>query len=325
MPTLRKACVNCTSSKRKCVVQKPKCSRCSQKNLDCVYDLEPLNAPATEFDKVRAFGFKLSNYHALGRCIIKRLKSGTAGIDPAICYPGSQNVTEITRLGFDTVPELVSARRPASFVHPGLQVPDINNHVTALMERGARGVNSESFKCLMQVDIKLVSPQEALTAVQALLVHLAASSFSSAPAEQEEAELCLNILSEWTQHLFACFDAGMPKCQSPWQDWLLGESVRRTVFMAYTLNLSVTGYKYGYCPNWLFMESLPFDHRPGLWMAESPQAWIASAHARCGEEVGEQLKSYHEFAEACHGQTPDFGGDPFLTLLAFAHNGLGGN
>ena len=101
--------------------------------------------------------------------------------------------------------------------------------------------------------------------------------------------------------------------------------IRRTIFMAYVLNLSVFGYKYGYCPNWLFMESLPFDARPGLWMSESPQAWIAVANARSGEEVGERLQSYHEFAEAFHSRTPDFCGDVFLKLVAFAHNGLGGN
>lgn len=101
--------------------------------------------------------------------------------------------------------------------------------------------------------------------------------------------------------------------------------VRRTLFMAYVLNLSVFSYKYGYCPNWLFMESLPFDARPGLWMATSPQAWIAAAHARHGEEVGEQLNSYHEFSEAFHAQTPDFGGDVFLTLVVSVHNGLSGN
>src|SRR4051794_37531324 len=101
--------------------------------------------------------------------------------------------------------------------------------------------------------------------------------------------------------------------------------VRRTIFMAYTLNICVVSYKYGYCVGWLFIESLPFDSRPGLWMAESPQAWIAIAHARSGEEVGEQLVSYHEFGETFYGQTQDFCGDPFLTLAAFAHNGLGGN
>lgn len=96
--------------------------------------------------------------------------------------------------------------------------------------------------------------------------------------------------------------------------------------MAYVLNMLIFGYKDGYCYNWLFTESLPFDARPGLWMAKSAQAWIAVAHARFGEEVGERLNSYHEFAEACRGQTLDFCGDTLLTLVAFAHNGdHGGN
>lgn len=97
--------------------------------------------------------------------------------------------------------------------------------------------------------------------------------------------------------------------------------------MAYALKMSVNGYKHGYCSHWLFVESLPFDSRPGLWMAESPQAWIASARARSGEEVGDQLNSFHEFAEslAHHGQALDLHGDIFLTLLKYAHNGLGGN
>jgi len=224
MSTLRKACANCTTSKRKCVVQKPKCARCSQKNLKCVYDLEPLNAPPTESEKLHNFGFNLSNCDSLGLCILKTLKLRAPDIDPAICAPGHDNALEITSLGFDTVPELIRARKPASFVHPKLQLPGIYNHFTALVEEKAKGVGCESFKRLIQIDIKTVSPKEVLTAFQALLVHLAASIFSSFPAEQKEADKSLTILSEWTQTLLACIDAGMPKSQSPWQDWLLGES-----------------------------------------------------------------------------------------------------
>ena len=95
--------------------------------------------------------------------------------------------------------------------------------------------------------------------------------------------------------------------------------------MAYVFNMLVISYKYGYCSNWLFVESLPFDARPGLWMAESPQAWIAVANTRLGEDVGERLNSYHEFAEACHDEMPDFCGDVLLTLVAFTHNDHGGN
>jgi hypothetical protein len=155
---------------------------------------------------------------------MKTLKLLAPNIDPAICAPGHGSALEITRLGFNTVPELIRARKPASFVHPKLQLPGIYNHFTALVEKEAKGVSCESFKRLIQIDIKTVSPKEALTALQALLVHLAASIFSSFPTEQEEADKSLSILSKWTQTLLACVDAGMPKSQSAWQDWLLGES-----------------------------------------------------------------------------------------------------
>ncbi|KAH8647180.1 hypothetical protein BX600DRAFT_518464 [Xylariales sp. PMI_506] len=326
MGTLRKACKNCTASKRKCLVQKPKCTRCSQKNLECVYDLEPLEKPPTEEEKLLAFGFNLSNHHSLGVCIIRTVKLLGPGIAPDICDPGRDNALEITRLGFGPVPDLVRNGKPALFVHPKLQLSGIHNYFTALVEKEAKGVTCESFKCLTRINIKTVPSKEALTALQALLVHLAASIFSPDPAEQREAHESLSTLAEWTQHLLACADAGMPKSQSMWQNWLLGESVRRTVFMAYALNLSAVSYKHGYCSDWLFMESLPFDARPGLWMAESSKAWIAAAHVRLAGDVGERLSSYHEFAEAFRGgSTPDFCGDVFLTLLAYVHNGLGGN
>ncbi|KAF2673845.1 hypothetical protein BT63DRAFT_167793 [Microthyrium microscopicum] len=326
MPTLRKACTNCTTSKRKCVVRNPKCVRCSEKNLECVYDLDPLLTPPTKNERLLAFGFHPSSHKTLGRCILRNIQLRAPGCDPTISVPGGKHILDMVRLGFGTVPELLKRVKPASFVHPKLQISNKINPIATLVEQGAWGVCSQSFMRLKQTDIKMVSATEALTALQALLVHLAESLFSTCPGEQEQADQSLTLLSDWTQNLLALVDIGMPQCQSSWQNWLLAESIRRTIFMAYVLNLSVIGYKHGYCPYWLFTESLPFDARPGLWMAESPQAWIGAANVTNGDEVGEQLSSYHEFAESFRGQTiPDFGGDAFLTLVTYAHNGPGGN
>ena len=224
MSTLRKACKRCTTSKRRCVVQKPKCARCLQKNLECVYDLEPLNAPPTESEKILAFGFNLSNHDALGLCIIRTLKIRPFDTDPAICAPGHENAVEITRLGFNTVPDLIRARKPASFVHPMLQLPEACDHLAAIVEGEAKGVCCESFQRLVRIDIKVMPLKEVLSALQALLVYLASSVFSPLQAEQEEAERALSTVSVWTQALLARVDAGIPKCPSPWQNWLLGES-----------------------------------------------------------------------------------------------------
>ncbi len=151
--------------------------------------------------------------------------------------------------------------------------------------------------------------KEALTALQALLVYLATSLFSSDQSERKNAERFLDVLSEWTQTLLSSAQTRMPRNQSPWQDWLFGESVRRTIIMSYALSLTLSSFSYGYCSNWLFVESLPFDRRAGLWMAESPQAWIATAQSRNGEEVGERLSPFHEFAEHLDGSDFTFCGD----------------
>jgi hypothetical protein len=166
----------------------------------------------------------MSNCDALGVCILRTLKLRALDTDPAICTPGFDHALDIIRLGFGTVPEFIRAGNPASFVHPKLQLPGIYNHFTALVENEAQGVSCESFKRLIQIDIKTVSLKEGLTALQALLVHLAVSVFSPFATEQKEADKSLIILSEWTENLLACVDAGISRSQSPWQDWLLGES-----------------------------------------------------------------------------------------------------
>ena len=157
------------------MVQKPKCTRCSQKNLECLYDLESLNGPPTESEKLLAFGFNESYCNSLGLCIMKTLTLRAPGTGPAICALGCENAPEITRLGFDTVPQLIRAKKPTTFVHPMLQLLGIYNHFTVLVEKEEKGVGCEGFKRLTQTNIKTASSKEVLTALQALLIHLAAS------------------------------------------------------------------------------------------------------------------------------------------------------
>jgi hypothetical protein len=286
-----------------------------------MYDLEALNPPIGQPEKLPKFSFNPSNCVSLGYCIMRTLKFRASNIDLAICRPGYEDALEVIRLGYQSVPDLVRAGKPAVFVHPKLQLHSNYNHFAAFEEIGKGGVSCESFKRLVQIDVRTVPIKEALVALQTLLVYLATFLFSSSEPEQTTAEKYLNILSEWTQTLSASAQTRIPRNQSPWQEWLFGESVRRTIIMSYVFSLALSGFKYGYCSNWLIVESLSFDKRAGLWMAELPQAWIAAARARTGEEVGERLNSFHEFAENLDGSDSDVCGDVFLALLAFGHNG----
>lgn len=286
-----------------------------------MYDLEPLNAPTGQPVKLPKLSFTPSNGDSPGYCIMKSLKSRVFDNDPAIVRPGHEDSLEVIRLGYLSVPDLVRAGKPALFIHPKLQIHSNYNHFAAFGEMGQSSVSYESFKCLLQTDVKTVPIKEALTALQALLVYLATFLFFSGQTEQTEAEASLNVLSEWTQTLLASARTRRPRNQSPWQEWLFGESIRRTIIASYGISMALSSFKYGYCSNWLFVESLPFDSRAGLWMAESPQAWIAAARAKTGEEVGERLNSFHGFAERLDGSDLNFCGDRFLALIAVCHNG----
>ena len=341
--TLRKSCQNCTKSKRKCTIQLPKCNRCFQKGLDCQYDLEPLNVPTihdqqSEKSKPPTFSFNPLNCDSPGYCILKTLKMRIrtgSDIDPAICKPGHMDSLELLRFGFLSVPDQLALGKPSIFVHPKLQVHghghgdyDYFAGLRSNAANGSAGGVYEKFENLIQLDVKTMSIKEILSAIQALLVYMAMiilySSHSQEQEETPEKEKFLNILNEWTQTLLMSMQPReSSSSSSPWQEWLFGESVRRTIFMSYALKLGLSSFKYGYCSNWLFIESLPFDGRAGLWMAESPQAWIAAARVKTGEEVGEQLCSVHEFAMShMHDSGKfDFIGDSFLSLVLRSHNG----
>ncbi|KAL4810701.1 hypothetical protein BDV18DRAFT_645 [Aspergillus unguis] len=315
MASLRKACSNCTASKRKCVVQLPKCIRCAQRGLDCTYDLEPLSAPIAQPKRSNYLVWNPTSCETPGYCVMKTVTTRSSSIDPAICRPGCSDTMEFFVMGYQSVPDLVRAGKPATFVHPRLQTHGTRNHFDSLED--GRGVGCASFKRLIELDFEALPIREALSALQVLVIHLE-SSFSQ---EKISVQNYLNLLIEWTEILLASAQTRMPPAQSPWQAWLFGESVRRTIIMSYALAMGISSYKNGYCAYWLFLESLPFDRRPGLWMGESPQAWIAAAGAKLGEEVGEQLISFHEFAESLDRQG-SFRVDTFMALVALVHNGV---
>ena len=239
------------------------------------------------------------------------------------CRHGHKPAEELIRFAYQSIPKLVKAGKPAVFVHPKLHLHTSYDYEFALAESWKAGVSNEDLDHLFRTNITAVSVDEALIALQVLLIYLSKLLFSSAQADADQivVKKLLSLLSTWTQVLLASAQTRTPKSKSLWQEWLFGESVRRTIIMSYALFLSQSKSESGYCFDWLFVESLPFDRRPGLWMAESPQAWIAAARTRTGEEVGEVLSSLHEFAENHDGSDGHFCGDMFFNLVTHGHNG----
>ena len=222
---------------------------------------------------------------------------------------------------FLRVPEAIMSEHPAVFIHPKLQLPPSHSQVPPIRDPLNGIVPQEQLQRLASIDFSHISLEEQLTALQTLLVLTAPLLISEEPVKQERAEPWLKIADAWAQDLLHVAVSEVLGNKTPWQQWLLAESVRRTIAMTYVLQCCFNAWKHGYCSNWLFLESLPFDRRPGLWMAKSPQAWIAAAGCSTGKQVGTQLISVHEFGTSMKEVDSTLCGDQFLSMVVIAHNG----
>ena len=322
MATLRKSCRNCASSKRQCSVQLPSCKRCVQKGLTCTYDLQPLGGALAQDQCSASQLLREPDFDIFGYCILDKAQAINADyIDPAICPPGRKEGRDFIHVCFANIPDQLSVALPAIFIHPKLQLRPESSHLSLIERPLDASTSYKGLRGLNDMDFTSVSLEEKLTSLQTLLVLTAPLLLSQDSVEQNGAEPWLAITESWAQHLLKSANPEALGERTPWQLWLLAESIRRTIVMAYCLICSFNAWKHGYCSNWLILESLPFDCRPGLWMAESPQRWIAAAGASVGKEVETELTSVHEFGRKMNGIDSTFCGDVFLSMLAMAHNG----
>lgn len=201
MPSLRKACRSCTAPKRKCVVQTPSCVRCIQKGIKCSYDLEHINAPIGTFERFPPLEYHSSTCVTPGYCVLKSLKFRGESIDPAVCVPGHNDNLVILRSIYFSIPDLMIADKPAVFIHPRLQLQSNYNHCSIFLGPMHDDMAYENLRDLAQVDFENMSAHEALSALQALILHTSTFLFSENPIYQETAEKCLAVLSTHTENL----------------------------------------------------------------------------------------------------------------------------
>ena len=193
--------------------------------------------------------------------------------------------------------------------------------VDHLVHPSSLGLEDPKFKDILSTDITSTSFDEALLTVQSLMLYLLTYLFSKDPDTRAKAESHFGVLSEKAEHLEHVASDRVLRGLSPWQAWLQGESTRRTILTSYVLICAHTSWRHGYCMHRLDFEAFPFDGRPGLWMAESAQAWIAAAGETHGEMVRPRLVSFHEYGGENPRMSWDPDGDIFLDMMVVAHKG----
>lgn len=330
--TLRKACHHCIAAKRRCIVNLPRCARCSKKGLQCSYDLEPLAAATREEQPPPCRGGRVGGAPA-AHCLLQRLSAMGEDQDqpepPIVSRHEDREGIEYVIWVLRLVPSFVMRKLPSVFIHPKLRwttsrTTEENPLDVAVDEIGNLpniGPRHKRFQDLVRVDHGHDAPENFLSAVQALMLYLVSFMFCCDADVQEAARPYFTHLLQWTDDLEMRAQNITTKGLSPWQGWLFGESTRRTILTAHIFTCIFFRHQYEPSANKVRMEALPFDARIGLWQAETPQAWIAAAGERRGQDVKTELVSWHEFSTGCPTISMETDGDMFLSMMLVSHNG----
>lgn len=119
-------------------------------------------------------------------------------------------------------------------------------------------------KALISSSVHIVRPKEALLAVQALLMYQLIRLFDGDETQRLNAERDLGLLESWTLRLQQGLFEAQLDTQNHWQNqWVLLESIRRTIMMSVVLRAFSALLKTGSCDLVPLLSILPVSN--GGW------------------------------------------------------------
>jgi len=326
-PSLRKACQACTKSKRRCVPQLPACDRCVKKQIPCVYDLEPVvhsePLPQSQNDALSNGSTPQSNGSQLNivyssvetaRSVsIAALASGekadSAAAKPKLMADGEYSTwlvaffAQLARDGLEG--------KPSPFVH------------TRIVQ-GQLATSYDPSGVIRLGHDERTNLETKLSEIHTLLTQSLNRLLLDKPSCKNDPELetLLTRMFTSTRSLWEAAPPNLDTIYSPWQSWLIAESIRRAMFAAILIRgiwyVAAAGYVH-YEP---FFESMPFDPRGGLWEAESAEKWEELVTRRGGQHT--KLKSYHEFITSAGTKLNPEEDGAFQRMLFVCYHGANG-
>jgi hypothetical protein len=335
--TLRKACRACTTAKRRCVVRLPQCQRCQSKQIDCIYDLEPLigsesSTNPSQIDVYDKFLLYVSTLHLDPKRTAFKLYPSPTTQHPVVSkVPISADMVTVEYVAGELLKmaHSVALDQSAPYIHPHMKP-----HPRPLLLQldtesvGQTGVRQCERLCRLLCNLHASAGplHEILQAFQILLCHITRVLFSTDSIPHVKEKVIENM-GKLAVRLVEGAPGMLPASLSRWEAWVLAEGVRRAILMSCVIRGVYHGSVRGYCFHELFIQALPLDVRTGLWTAASGDEWeelLANhdTHYGFGSPVTD-LVSFHQFASAFARAPFDPGSDTFQRLLLTAHHGKG--
>ncbi|KAH8812976.1 hypothetical protein F5884DRAFT_856265 [Xylogone sp. PMI_703] len=320
--SLRKACHACTQAKRKCQPQLPKCSRCLKSGIECNYDLEPLSIcdpnlietylekqdPTVLIPTYHVFNSVESAHQAVMKAFNDQFSSHPP---PEVRMAGDKDIVEWAISQLRKIPDLIAGNKSSPFLHRQVlqstegamaRIDHVLDLHRSIRDGPASNVVPPSrnahLQHLVRTEIRGLSMEGMLVSIHELFLYLMLYICNDLlSAHQVGAERYIDLMIDWTRHLWAAIPNQLSSSLSPWRAWVVAESARRTILMSFIVKGVFRAVRYGYCVYEPFVEALPFDSCSALWEAMSEEAWYSIIEIHGGKSG--VLVSFREFiAEA---------------------------
>jgi hypothetical protein len=174
------------------------------------------------------------------------------------------------------------------------------------------------FQTLNEEVVELLSPAlgatllEALSRLQALVLYQIIRLFDDDLKQRTIAEQQQSLTGAWALQLLQRSNVELQGEQPTRENFILAESIRRTVMVAFLLYAVYSIFKYGVCPEFATLSILPVSTKAALW--NSPPAFLEQC------DLSETMK-YPDFTELWLA-SPKKNLDPFKKLILVACKGI---
>lgn len=152
---------------------------------------------------------------------------------------------------------------------------------------------------------------EALSRLQAMVLYQIIRLFHGDLKQRTVAEQQESLMGAWGLQLLQRASVELRSAHLTWGDWILAESIRRTVMIAFMLYGVYSVFKHGICPEYPTLSILPVSTKAALW--NSPGAYLQH-----GDWV--DTMKYRDFAELWLA-SPKRKLEPFEKMLLVACKG----
>lgn len=309
MSLRRQSCDACFRERRKCDLTYPVCARCKKRNRGCSYPYPPLprqsQEPGQSGDADRAVvRSKVDLRRRTATLSIPRPLGSLGRVQPVSHLPGYAHLTWIFDL-LRNSPLTFAAQGETVYIHKALfqggRVP--GPLLTAFgISAGCASLNDRNRDILFQAldaqmnDLLLATPTAStasmwllddLARFQAIVLYQIIRLFYGDVGQRVVSERQAYAVRAQGLRLLRSIDATGAADQEmqavvtkqAWEQWILAESIRRTVFVAFKLYTVHTAFRYGHCVETAALDMLPVSTRPArAWYSrEFYDGWEASS------------------------------------------------